>query len=302
MQAVQLLQYLSHPNGWWRDNAQKLLVLKGDQSIAPALKDIVLKSSNPLARIHAIWTLDGLKSLDKNTLKAALKDSDSKVRKNALWVAQEYIEKGDEELIAFLAPFVNDESADVRFQLALSLRFSPYDKAQKIIHELVQKYPNQRVLIESENKYRNFLKEKEKAAVAAKQLADAEKKLVEQGAVIYNQLCTTCHGPEGKGISNGGVMPAPPLAANKRVGDDPQKLIRIILNGLKGPIDGKIYSDEMPALGVNDDEYIASILSYIRNNMGNKATVVKPEDVMKVREQTKDRNHAWTWAELNTIH
>mgnify|MGYP003465787750 FL=1 len=40
--AEQLVQYLSHPNGWWRDNAQKLLIVRNEQSVVPALKQIVL--------------------------------------------------------------------------------------------------------------------------------------------------------------------------------------------------------------------------------------------------------------------
>ncbi|MNX58140.1 hypothetical protein D3C86_889710 [compost metagenome] len=73
------------------------------------------------------------------------------------------------------------------------------------------------------------------------------------------------------------------------------------MQGLKGPIDGKVYADEMPALGANDDEYIASILSYIRNGMGNKAAAIKPKDVKKVREQTLNRANPWTWTELNSL-
>ena len=34
---AQLVTHLSHPNGWWRDTAQQLLVLKQDKSVVPAL-------------------------------------------------------------------------------------------------------------------------------------------------------------------------------------------------------------------------------------------------------------------------
>ena len=62
--ASQLLEHLEHPHGWWRDTAQKLLVLRQDMSVAPALKTMARKSGNQLARIHALWTLEGLQSLD----------------------------------------------------------------------------------------------------------------------------------------------------------------------------------------------------------------------------------------------
>ena len=50
---AQLVRHLSHPNGWWRDTAQQLLVLKQDESVAPALWAIVKTSPNLLTRFHA---------------------------------------------------------------------------------------------------------------------------------------------------------------------------------------------------------------------------------------------------------
>ena len=58
--AAQLVAHLSHPNGWWRDTAQQLLVLKQDKSVAPALQAMVRARQNLLARFHALWTLEGL--------------------------------------------------------------------------------------------------------------------------------------------------------------------------------------------------------------------------------------------------
>ena len=61
---AQLVAHLSHPNGWWRDTAQQLLVLKQDKSVVPALQTLVRTSKNLLARFHALWTLEGLGALD----------------------------------------------------------------------------------------------------------------------------------------------------------------------------------------------------------------------------------------------
>ena len=62
--AAQLVTHLSHPNGWWRDTAQQLLVLKQDKSVVPALQKIARSPGDQLARIHALWTLEGLASAD----------------------------------------------------------------------------------------------------------------------------------------------------------------------------------------------------------------------------------------------
>ena len=69
------------PNGWWRDTAQQLLVLKQDKSVVPALKQLARRRPNQLARIHALWTLEGLASAD-----AALRpraDEGSAIRRSA---------------------------------------------------------------------------------------------------------------------------------------------------------------------------------------------------------------------------
>jgi mono/diheme cytochrome c family protein len=108
--------------------------------------------------------------------------------------------------------------------------------------------------------------------------------------VIYKQLCTNCHGPEGKGIQVGNRIPAPPLAGSPRLrGSDRILPVEIMLHGLKGPIDGKEYPDMMPSMAGQSDEWIAAVLSYVRNSsdLGNKATVITPEEVKKVRAYTK---------------
>ena len=61
---AQLVAHLTHPNGWWRDTAQRLLILKQDKSVVPALQQIVRTSDNLVARFHAMWTLEGLGALD----------------------------------------------------------------------------------------------------------------------------------------------------------------------------------------------------------------------------------------------
>jgi len=125
-------------------------------------------------------------------------------------------------------------------------------------------------------------------------LAEADRLLVKRGSVIYGEYCSTCHGQDGKGLPT-----APSIANNTDVNGDPDKLIKIMLHGLTGPINGKTYPGGlMVPIGHNDDEYIASVLSYVRNDLGNKAPTVHPERVKQVREQTKDRTKPYTKAEL----
>lgn len=297
----QLIKYLSHPNSWWRENAQKLMVVRGDKSIAPQLRDVALNSQSQLAKIHALWTLKGLNILSNETLFTSLKDTDPQVRKSAVWICEEEAIKGNEQVIKALESLKNDPSADVRFQLALSLRFSKADAAQNIVKDLLKRYPDNEVLVESQKSYELGIERRAIAAQNAKTMTPEAQRLMQRGTVFFNQLCVSCHGANGKGVINQNKeMPAPALAGAKNVNGDPEKLIKILLHGLTGPIDGKTYTDIMPPLGGNNDEYIASVLTYIRNGLaGNTASIVTPAEVKKVRDATAGRNTTWTWAELN---
>ncbi|MCK5923433.1 MAG: hypothetical protein KAG66_21035, partial [Methylococcales bacterium] len=76
----ELVDHLSHPNGWWRDTAQRLIVERGATELAPALRNVVRKGETHLARMHALWTLKGLYKLDWKTVSAAIADQHEMVR------------------------------------------------------------------------------------------------------------------------------------------------------------------------------------------------------------------------------
>ena len=299
--SAQLVTYLGHPNGWWRDNAQKLLVIRNDKSVVQPLKNMALSSPNQLARIHALWTLNGMDALDIETFARALKDNDAQVRKTVVWIGEDLMKKHD-EVVDQLAALKDDSSPDVRFQLSLSMRYNPSPKAQQVISYLLEHNPNSEVMVQSNRLYRANLAARAEIERTEKLMRETDRKLVTQGSIIFKQLCATCHGVDGKGVSIGGTgLTAPILAGAKDVNGDPDKLIRILLLGLSGPIGDKKYPDVMPGLGANDDDYIASALSYIRNDFGNKALTVKPADVKRIREELGGRTKSWTMAELDSI-
>jgi mono/diheme cytochrome c family protein/glucose/arabinose dehydrogenase len=298
--AAQLVNHLTDANGWYRDNAQKELVARGDKSVVPALRTMANTSPNQLARIHALWTLNGLESLDMETFTAALKNPDPAIRKNAVWAGED-MAKTHPEVTAMLANMKDDLNPDVRYQVSLSLRFNNSPVAKDAVSYLVNKYPDNIIGL-SDKTYHEKIKAKADQLRAQALLAEADRKLVSQGSAIFKQLCSTCHGQDGKGITIGGGGPtAPALASNPDVNGNPVKLIRILLMGLGGPIRGQGYPDVMPALGFNTDEYIASALSYIRNDFGNKAPAVREADVARIRALLKDRTKNFTMAELDTM-
>jgi mono/diheme cytochrome c family protein/glucose/arabinose dehydrogenase len=136
-------------------------------------------------------------------------------------------------------------------------------------------------------------------------LTDAEKKQFLAGHQIYfrDAHCATCHQPDGKGLA-----PAfPPLNDSPWVSQDPERLIKLTLHGLMGPFElhGKKYEGQVPMQafgGMLKDDEVAAVLTYVRNNFGNKAPSIQPDQVKKVRDATKGRQTIYLVDELLKEH
>ncbi|MBX2924506.1 MAG: HEAT repeat domain-containing protein [Chitinophagaceae bacterium] len=310
---AQLIAYLSHPNGWWRDNAQKLLVLRNDASVVPALKASALGHSSflnklmfwkekpsAIGRIHALWTLEGLQAADKNLLLELMEDPAPEMRRMAIWISEPYIKKDDPEIMDRLKQIVNDPDTDVRTQLVQSLRYSTNEKATPILEAVIQKDSVRTSMVyQAAQLTLGHLTSSLAVQVNTEGLDEASKALVLKGADNFKSLCSSCHGSDGKGLQFGGAgMVAPPLAGSPRVTGNPGALIRIVLSGLKGPVDGKDYPSIMPPQLNSEDQWLAEVLSYIRTNLGNEASVIQPADIKKVRDVVGRRWDPWTLEEL----
>jgi mono/diheme cytochrome c family protein len=126
-----------------------------------------------------------------------------------------------------------------------------------------------------------------------------------RGKLLYNKpSCVQCHQADGKGTPG----QFPPLVKSEWVNEpEPGRLIRLVLNGLTGPLEfqGQNFNGTMVRWKdvFTDDEDIAAILTYVRQNKewGNNAPEVKPERVKAVREKLKDRSQPFTPEELQKI-
>lgn len=313
----QLVGYLSHVNGWWRDNAQKLLVIHGDKTVVSELKKIASNDRSlldrlafwkskfsPLGRLHALWTLEGLNAMDEKILTAALNDDDAEIRKAAIRMSEPFLQKGNATIFTLLEKLKEDKNAGVKIQLALSLRYSKDLKAVAILKGLQKENSSYPLLVKVAAR---SLQEGDESLAqlreSTKGMDGEDRDLVYEGSINYNQLCATCHGMDGKGLP---TQIAPALSGSLRVNGDKGVLINIVLHGLKGNIDNKKYADIMVAQKEHSDEYIASVLSYIRNSFGNKQRVVSVENVKAMRAKTIERQAAWTlpelgeWQKINT--
>jgi len=122
------------------------------------------------------------------------------------------------------------------------------------------------------------------------------------GRRVYNQNCVACHQASGRGLP--GVYPT--LVAADWVMDSPERLIKVILAGLAGPVvvNGNPYNNAMTAFGRLNDQQIAAVLTYIRTDPAfeNNSYPVEPALVAEVRAAYGARSDPWSQRELDALH
>ena len=109
---------------------------------------------------------------------------------------------------------------------------------------------------------------------------------------------------DGNGLSASGF---PPLAGTPWVNGSEERLIRIVLNGMIGPIEvrGQKYAGQVPMTpfgGLLSDEEIAAVLTYVRNSFGNTASAITADQVKKVRYDSRAKSGFYTSEELLKQH
>jgi len=124
------------------------------------------------------------------------------------------------------------------------------------------------------------------------------------GKRVYLQNCLVCHQSSGRGVPR----LYPPLAQSEWVLNQnwvgENHLVKIVLNGLVGPTEvnnQRFVGAMVPWAKVLNDEEIAAVLTFIRNEWGNRAAPITPEFVAAVRARNASRDREWTQTELQAI-
>ncbi len=129
----ELVTHLSHPSGWWRDQAQMRLVERGDRSVFPALLNTSLHHADTVARLHALWTLEGLHFPEPETLVGALSDDSPFVATAALRVLLNLGLDHDRIATEIDAIARRKLTAQTRLQAILTLGDLEIDDAQRFV-------------------------------------------------------------------------------------------------------------------------------------------------------------------------
>lgn len=118
--AVELVAELESLNSWNRETAQRLIWERQDLTAVAPLKKLVINATLPQARMHALYTLAGLKSLTSDTVLLALSDSHPRVREHAIRLGDGLV-NGSPEIVQKLLTMTQDSDYRVRWQLAFTL-------------------------------------------------------------------------------------------------------------------------------------------------------------------------------------
>lgn len=140
---AQWVAHLSHRNAWWRETAQRLLVEAGDVSLVPMLESVAAESAEPMGRLHALCTLDGLQRLTWKVAARALDDADPRVRATALRAGEPLLgsKERPEVLTKWITLAQTEAVPEVQLQLALSLGEARDASADLALAKLCQRAP-----------------------------------------------------------------------------------------------------------------------------------------------------------------
>jgi mono/diheme cytochrome c family protein/glucose/arabinose dehydrogenase len=293
--SAQLVAHLGHANGWWRDTAQQLLVLRQDRSIAPALVRMARSRENVLARMHALWTLEGIGALEPALVRELMRDPEPRIQVQAIRASETLYKAGDRSFDENYAILARSTEAAVSIQALLTMKMLNVTALGTVAQAARDTNRARGIQVVAEALLNP------PATNETGNLNEAQQVVMDRGRAIYAELCYACHGTDGLGAprpDGSGTMLAPALAGVPRVTGHEDYLVNVLLKGLNGPIPGTPFNDIMVPMGDQNDRWIADVASYVRNSFGNYASFIEPEDVASLRATTTSRTTPWTFAEV----
>ena len=258
--------------------------------------------------LEGLWVSWGLNKVDQNLLRQVLKAKDYHARAAAVQVVR-YTGHQVADQADLLMQAVQDENSRVRLDAIVAASWIGKEKGLPILAEAAKKPMDDWTIhaYEAAVAHLNGVPVKAKKEITVTSgLTGTALDLYTSGREIYAKegYCITCHQADGKGLTASGF---PPLAGTTWVSGNDERLIKIALKGLMGPIDvsGKTYPGQVPMTpfgGLLKDEEIAAVLTYVRNSFGNQGPAILPEKVKKVRAATESKQDFYSPDQLLKEH
>lgn len=293
-----LLENLKEPELRTRYRTRRELRGRPASEVLPAVKAWAAKQTEVHAKLEALWVTWGMNQVDDSLLREMLTASDFHARAAAVRVLR-YTYHQVPDHIALLEKAAADEHGRVRLEATVAASWLPDIPAAKKIVAIAGSKPldvwSQGAVKTAADRLAGVIEvEKPDFAEipAPAHLNSEEKAQYMAGQKVYFREghCSTCHQPNGKGLD-----PAfPSLEKSPWVSGDPDRLIKLALYGLMGPleINGKKYDGQVPMTpfgGMLKDDEMAAVLTFVRNSFGNQATAIKPDQVKAVRAANPGR-------------
>ncbi len=259
--------------------------------------------------LEAMWVTWGANKINGDLVQKLLESNDYHARAAAIHAIRYNTDK-IKNYKDLMAKATKDENGRVKLELiAAASWLSPnegIDLMNAIDTTSLDKWNKPAYLTSVAHLNNKSVKEKNETRKTATKLTGPALEQYRRGAVIYAKegFCVTCHQPNGKGLDASGF---PPLNASKWVTGSEDRLIKLTLNGLLGPIEvnGKKYPGQVPmtpfGMMLNDQE-IADVLTYVRNSFTNEANPISAAKVKEIRESIKDKKGFYSPDELLKEH
>jgi putative heme-binding domain-containing protein len=337
-----LLDLLKEEEDGVRTRAKMELAKHEASEVIPALKKWITALDTKDAnyehhRLEGLWMHQWLNVVDVDLLKTVLKSPDHRARAAAARVLCYWRDRVPDSLALFktlagdehprvrleairAASFYRGKDLPAAYEVAFTLLKSPmddyylnytYNETLKQLKGLSKEpiYPADAQLAELAKNFKPTLTvaAEDKKYGPTRKLAADEKKLYDLGHQVFfrDAHCATCHQADGKGLA-----PTYPMLTDKEWLNNDERIIKIVLKGLWGPLEagGKAFDDpaKVPPMTAFEallkDEEIAGVLTYIRQSYGNDLDPVKPETVKKVRAAVANKADFYQVAELMKEH
>ena len=254
--------------------------------------------------LEALWVSWGLNDINTDILAKVTNSSDFRARAAAVRVIR-YMKHQLPNYKALLMELADDPHGRVRLEVITAASWLPEAEGLEILDK-VGRHKLDRWMVHAYETARAHvsglpLKRKENKEIYT-HLEGTERESYIRGKEIYlrEAHCGTCHQENGLGLQ---ASSYPPLTNTKWVVGSKERLIRLTLNGVMGPMEvlGRDYPGAVPMSqfrGLLSDREIADVLTYVRNSWGNKASPIIPEEVRRIRIATEDKSGFYTASEL----
>jgi mono/diheme cytochrome c family protein/glucose/arabinose dehydrogenase len=309
----ELLDHLKLPEYRTRYRTRRELRGRNPQEVLPKLTTWAasLDRTDPRYEHHlleGLWVSWGLNRVDQKLLRTLLRAKDYHVRAAAVQVLR-YVGHQVPDQANLLMQAVRDPNSRVRLTALVAASWLGKAKGLPILAEARKKPLDDWMLPAYETAVAHLNgkavpKPKEIATTSGLRGEDLALHTLGKEIFAREGYCITCHQPDGNGLVASGF---PPLSRTKWVNGSGDRLIKIVLKGLLGPIEvnGKTYPGQVPMTpygGLLNDREVAAVLTYVRNAFGNQAPVIRPEQVQKVRAATEVKKDFYSPEQLLREH